>query len=169
MVKWGYAPFFLGQSGIWAKQSRARRPHVLQTAPNSVLTRKQDVRRPCRARTPLFFFSSTLLGLTGPRRTRGLRNSPFWPHVGGVCPRKSTKFMYYPRVTILHPHLTEIIPLHEHLCQTQKQLQTHLHVTVYNIPNSPRAEQPAVASIRDRFLREIIHQEQNSIWNQIFD
>ena len=75
--------------------------------------------------------------------------------------------MYYPRVTVLSPHLTEIIPLHDHLWQPQKQVQTHLHVTVCNHPNSPRAEQPAnnrqlVASSRDRFLWEIIHEEQNS-------
>ena len=51
--------------------------------------------------------------------------------------------MYYPRVTILSPHLTEIIPLHDHLWQLQKQIQTHLPVTVYNSPNSPKAEKPA--------------------------
>ena len=60
----------------------------------------------------------------------GLRDPPFGPHVEGVCLRKSTKFVYHPRVTILSPHLTEIIPLHDHLWQPQKQEQTHLHVTV---------------------------------------
>ena len=88
------------------------------------------------------FFRNTSLGLTGPPRTRGL-SPPFGPEVGGVCPRKSTAFFYFPRVTILSPHLTEIISLHDHLWQPHKQLQTHLHVTVYNSPNSPRAEQPA--------------------------
>ena len=63
--------------------------------------------------THIFFFSSTLR-LTRPRRTRGLRDPPWRPHVGGVCPRKTTKFMYYPRVTIISPHLNEIIPLHDH-------------------------------------------------------
>ena len=75
----------------------------------------------------IFFFSSTLLGLTGPRRTR----SPLWTtYWGGVCPRKSTKFTYYPRVTINSPNLTEIIPLHDHLWQPQRQVQTHVHVIV---------------------------------------
>ena len=32
--------------------------------------------------------------------------------------------MHYPRVTILSPHLTEIVPLHGHLWQPQKQVQT---------------------------------------------
>ena len=113
--------------------------------------------------THTLFFSSTLFVLTGPRRTRGLRDHPYLPHVGGVCPRKSTKIMYYPRVTILSPHLTKIILLHDHVWQPQKQVQTHGDVTVYNSPNSPRAEQQAVASGRDRFLRKIIHQEENSI------
>ena len=38
-------------------------------------------------------------------------------------------------------------------------------------PEQPKGrttgEQPAVASSRDRFLREILHEEQNNIWNQI--
>ena len=65
--------------------------------------------------------------------------------------------MYYPRVTIISPHLTEIIPLREHLWQPQTQVQTHhLHVTVQ------QPEQPAVASSSgDRFLQEIIHNEPN--------
>ena len=58
-------------------------------------------------------------------------------------PQKSTKFMYYLRVTVLSPQLTEIMPLHDHLWQPQKQAQTHLHVTAYNSLNGPRAEQPA--------------------------
>ena len=74
--------------------------------------------------------------------------------------------MYYPRVTIVSPHLTQIIPLQDHIWQPQKQVQTHLHVTVYS-PNSSTAEQLVVASSGDRFLREIIHEEQSSIWNQI--
>ena len=51
--------------------------------------------------------------------------------------------MYYPRVAALSAHFTEIIPLHDHSWQPQKQVQTHLHLTVYNSLNSPRAEQPA--------------------------
>ena len=82
--------------------------------------------------------------------------------LGGVFPRECTKFMYYPRVIVLSLHLAEIIPLHDQLWQPQKQVQTHLHVTAYNGPNSPRAEQPAVASSLDRFIRGIIHEEQNS-------
>ena len=93
----------------------------------------------------LFFFSSTLLGLTGTRRTRGLRGPPFlttwWV---GVCPPKIYKIYvlpprdhpfppcYHPFPLRDHPslHLTEIIPLYDHLWQHQKQVQTHLHVTV---------------------------------------
>ena len=73
--------------------------------------------------------------------------------------------MYYPRVTVLSPHLTEIIPLHDHSLQPQKQVQTHLHSTRHRIqqPEQPKGgktgAQPAVASSRDRF-REIIHEEQ---------
>ena len=36
-----------------------------------------------------------------------------------------------------------------------------MYTSPYN-PNSPRAEQPIVASSRDRFLREIIHEEPNN-------
>ena len=87
--------------------------------------------------TFLFFSSRTLLGLTGPRRTRGLWDlTACWR---GMPPE--IKFTYYPRVTVLSPRLTEIIPLHDHLWQPQQQVRTHLHVTVH--PNSPRAEQPA--------------------------
>ena len=75
-------------------------------------------------------FSSTLLGQTGPRRTSGLRDPPFWPRVGGACPRKSSDFVHYPSVTSISPHLTEIIPLHYHLRQPRNQAQTNLHVTV---------------------------------------
>ena len=70
------------------------------------------------------------------------------------------------RVTILYPHLTEIIPLHERFWQPQQQVQTHAHVTVQQPEQSKggtTGEQPAVASSRDRFLRETMHEEQNNI------
>ena len=51
--------------------------------------------------------------------------------------------MHYLRATTPSPNLTEIIPLHDHSWQPQKQVQTHLHLTVYNSLNSPRAEQLA--------------------------
>ena len=86
------------------------------------------------------FFSSTWLGLTGPRRTRGLRDSPFSPHVGGVCPRKSAKFVYHPRVVIMSLHLTDIIPLHD--TYSSPRGSNHIYTSRYSSPNIPRAEQP---------------------------
>ena len=43
--------------------------------------------------TFLFFVSSTLLGLTGPRRTGGIRDSPFRPHVRGYAPANLLNFL----------------------------------------------------------------------------
>ena len=98
-----------------------------------------------------FYFSRTLLGLAGPRRTRGGRDPPFWSHVGGVCPGKSTKFMYYPRLTILSPHLTEIITLHDHVWQPPKQVQTQListhHATTAWTAQGPHNRQLRVVAI----------------------
>ena len=99
-----------------------------------------------RTHTFFFFLRARRLGERdrGARRVLGL--SPLDHMLEGyalnllnLCTSK-----YYPRVTILSPHLTEIIPLYDHLRQPQKQVQTHhLLVTVCNSPNSPRAEQPA--------------------------
>ena len=90
------------------------------------------------------FFSENVVGVNGTAVHEGCQGSPLlttcW---GGVYPRKSTECIHCPRVTAPSSHLTEIIPLHDHLCQPQKQVQRHLLVTVYNRPDCPRAEQPA--------------------------
>ena len=93
---------------------------------------------------------------------------PHFDHMlGGYAPANQLKFMYYPRVTIISPYLTEIIPLHDHLWQPQKQAQTHLHVTVQQ-PEQPKGRTTAaVASSRGGYLREIIHEESNNIQNKI--
>ena len=79
--------------------------------------------------------------------------------------------MHYLRATIPSPDLTEIIPLHDHLWQPQQQIQ-HTCTRHRTTPEQPKGgttgEQPAVASSRDRFLRETIHEEPNIINNQIF-
>ena len=122
MVKGGYTPCFSGRTGYRPNTAAGgartclRLPQIQFWRASNVPANLADHAR------PFLFFARTLLGLTGPRRTRGLRDPPFWPHVGGRCPRKSTKFMYYPSVTILSPHLTEIIPRHDHLWQPQKQV-----------------------------------------------
>ena len=50
----------------------------------------------------------------------------------------------------------------------KKQLHTHIYTSPYNSLTSPRAEQPPVAISRDRFLREIMHEESKSTLNQVF-
>ena len=100
----------------------------------------------------------------------GLRDPPYRPHGGWVCPRKSTNFIYYPRVTVLLSHLTEIIPL-----MTAPKAGTNTSIR-YRIrqPEQPKGgttgKQPAVASSRDGFLREMIRKEHNiiNIRNQIY-
>ena len=125
--------------GIYTKHGRGRRPHVPQTASNF----SSDALARCPQPLPsthtfFFFFPSTLFGLTGPRHTRGLRDPSFSPHVGGICSRKSSKCEY-----VLPPrdhHLPQLDRNHTpryHLWQPQKQVQTHLHVTVQQ-PEQPK-------------------------------
>ena len=125
MVTGGYTPLLL-----WSKRGcRKTRPReVPLCAPNCPKFGSDALARcpqPLPSTHTFFLFSSTLLVLTGPPRTRGLTDPPFDYMSGGVCPRKSNKCMYYPRVTINSPRLTEIIPLHDHLWRPQKQVQTH--------------------------------------------
>ena len=49
-----------------------------------------------------------------------------------------------------------------------KSRYEHIYPSPYNSPNSPGAEQPAVAISRDRFLREIIHDETSNIYLKYF-
>ena len=142
MIKGGVSPGFLVKGG-YRPNTATGGARPCPRLPQILFWRASKVPADLAEHAPCVFFSSTLLGLTGPRRTRGLREPPFWPRVGETCPRKSTTFIYYPRVNVLSPHLTGIIPLHDHLRQPQKQAQTHLPVTVYNSSNKPRAEQPA--------------------------
>ena len=73
------------------------------------MTRWQEARGPRRARTPCFRFRAPL-GLTPPRRSRGLRNPPFDYMLRGV--RSSLVLMYYTQVAIIP---REIKSLHDNL------------------------------------------------------
>ena len=124
MVKGGYTPLFCGQTGGIDKVRPREAPLSAPNCPKF----SSDALASCAQPLPSThtFFSGTFLGLTGPRRTRGLRYPPCWPYVGGVCPHKSTKLIYYPRVTIISPHLTDLIPL----------LYDHLYYVKYGSPKS---------------------------------
>ena len=97
------------------------------------------------------FFFSTSLGLTGPRRTRGLRDiPPFYHMLGAYAPANLLNLCISLRVTILYPHLTEIIPLHYHIGQPPKQVQTHLsarHRTTARTAQGPNNRQLRVVAI----------------------
>ena len=58
--------------------------------------------------------------------------------------------MYYLRMTIFSPHLTEIVPIHDRWGQPQKQVRIHIHVAVQQ-PEQPKG---GSSSSRDRFFRE---------------
>ena len=128
--KGGIPPYFLVKRG-YRPNTTAGGARTCHRLPQIQFWRASKVPTDLAEHAHLFLvFSSTSLGLTGPRRTRGLRDPTFWPHAGEVCPRKSTKFIYYPRVTILSPHLTEIIPLHDHLWQPPKRYK-HIYTSPY--------------------------------------
>ena len=43
-----------------------------------------------------------------------------------------------------------------------KSRYKHMYTSRYNSPNSPRAEQPAIAVVIDFFGREFVHEEPNT-------
>ena len=66
MVKGGYTPCFSGQTGVSAKRSRGRGPHVPQTAPKfSYDALAKGARRPCRAKHLFLFFFEHVVGANG--------------------------------------------------------------------------------------------------------
>ena len=86
-----------------------------QPAPNAISKRWEDARSTCRARTPFLFFeyvlgpSGTTAALKGATGSPGLTTS-------GVCmTAQIDKFIYSPRLTTTSPHLTENVPLFDHL------------------------------------------------------
>ena len=163
LVKRGYRP----NADAAGARTCPRLPHVQFWRTSKVPADLAEHAKP-------FCFPNTSLGLTGPRRTRGLTHPPFWPHVGGICPRKSTKFMYYPRVTVLSPHLTEIIPLHDHFYGSPKSRYKHMYTSPHTTARTAQGRNNRRTTGSCEYSRSIssgfiIHEEQNSIWNQIFD
>ena len=154
MVIWGYTPRRYSHIGVWAQRIRGGRFHVPKPAPNSILTRWQGAPAAHAEHVPFFLsFSGTLQGLTASPRRRCLTKSPLWPHIAVVFLRNSTKFLEYPRVTIILTPFNRAQYPAMITCQPQKQVRTLVHVTLISSPNSPKTEHPAVASNLDKKLR----------------
>ena len=80
--KGGIPPGFPAIWGYRQKRAHGRRSHVPQPASNAVPKRQQEARRPCRARTPFFFFEY-ILGPNWTAALEGAKASPLLTTSGG--------------------------------------------------------------------------------------
>ena len=152
MVEGGYTPcYFVVKRGYTRRQTRSR--EAPPRAPNchkfSSVALARFAQPLSSMHTFLLFFEH--VGANGTAAHEGsYRDPPFWPHVGGVCPRKSTTYMYYPRLTIISLHLTELISLHDHLLwQPEEQVQytSTRHGTTARTAQGPNNRQLRVVAI----------------------
>ena len=73
----GIPPGFTAIWGVGSKRARGTCSRGPEQTSNAIPKPCRDAPSPCQARTQVFFFSGTFLGLTGQRRTRGQTKPPF--------------------------------------------------------------------------------------------
>ena len=146
--------------GISAKRVLGTGCHVPQPSSSSIMARWHVARSSCRARANSVFLGH-VVGANGTVAHERSKGSPLITTCCGgiyILNFYSTHHFFSPTSPKWYSCMT--------IGDRPRSRKKYISTSPSNSPNSPRAENPAVASSRDRFIRETIRDERQNIQNQ---